>query len=805
MVLSPVRNFISSESGSANPLLGAPEVVKKVSKIISDVDKAYDRVTDAALQKAGLGRAYPDVERADPQVAADLREMAAGPQYYRAKAERIVHKITDGMTREQEKGFVLLADKDSREWLQANKLGEYQKYITDPRIEKALTDYKPEEEALRAKQKALGGPTIDEDYLRRVYAEHVAGVADDKGEKEPARVNANRVITPQMANKKGRSASPEYYYNNGLHEFGPSFATRYVATNMKLAEHEAAIHFLSKATKIDSKDGLPENITYNGQTYFRPDVARLIKETKAASSESKAIADDLGVDQLPKPKDVREYAVYDPTPADKSDYQAKKLAQKVKEASDNASGTKLRPEDMDELLKQSAAINYSSHPLYVGPKDIVEAFQSGAKHVLPDLVRAVGDAISPASGFVRRQVIGMGLGIPHIKNILRRVMQTSPGAQLDPRSYVRAAKVLFSQELRKRGVSGVDDPAFDTLLRHAGISDRGIEAYRDYVNSNLDADRMARAWNLIKAAGQDWKEYEKNLLAEIKAAHGEGGLRGISKAATTAVSGAVESTTRPLNFVGHRLIFAPGGIDQKARLWLYDFIKSQDPNITDDQMAQRINDQFGRYNKASWTNAQKDAEPFTFFPGWDYSSVAWVLRHPLRTTLPVALLVLLANQVLYHAGKNKRADSTDLAHVHYGNYSITDNLFRERLASAQAGTALRFAQSALLHKNNEQALRDSLAGVPSDARAFVGMLNPLAATPIEVATGKDLGTGRDIVPQGDKGHVGKPEKDWLWYASHKAFPAYTELAAPEKNATPATFALHNIGTSVYKGSKKRRR
>lgn len=790
------ESLVTGESGSFTP--------KAVLDVVKAIDKAHDRLADAVLQKLHMGRAYPEVEKQDPRVARDLRELAAAPQYYRAKAENIVEKITGGMTREQEKGFVLLADKDSRDWLHDNKPQEYQSYIHDPRITQALQDYKPYEEDLRDKQKALGGPTIDEDYLRRVYAEHVAGVGKSVGKGEQKTVNANRVITPQMANKKGRIASAEYYYNNGLLEFGPSFATRYIATNLKLAEHKAAIDFLTKATKIENKDALPETIDYNGQTYYRPDVAKLIKQATANSPEGQEIAESLGVDQLPKPKDVREYSLYDPTPPDKSDYQAKKLAQKLEQAYQNASGTKFTDEDMDELMKQAASINHSNHAIYAGPREIVEAFQSGAQHAIPGWLRDIGDILNPVSGMVRRQVIGLGFGVPHIKNILRRVMQASPAAHLDPRSYARAAKVLFNKELRERGMKGVDDPAFDALLRHAGISDKGVESYRDYLKSNLDENAWSRGWAVLKAAGADSKAFHKQLLADIKAAHNEGGIKGNLRAGTTAAAGAIETPLRPLNFIGHHIIFSKGGIDQRARLWLYDLIKSQNPGASDDQIAQEINAQLGRYNRASWTDFQKDARPFTFFPGWDYSSFEWILRHPLRGVLPAALLVLLANQVLRRLGKNKKSDSTDLNRVHVGNYTISDNLFRERLASAQAGTALRFAKDELLGKHHEQSLRDSLIGVPSDARAFTGMLNPFAAAPLEVSFGKSLQTGQDIVPDKDKRKAGKPEKDWMWYVTHKVFPAYSEIAEPQEGETPATFALHNAGTSIYKGSRKRR-
>ena len=46
---------------------------------------------------------------------------------------------------------------------------------------------------------------------------------------------------------------------------------------------------------------------YEGQTFFRPDVAQLVRRSVADSPEGKEIAESLGVDQLPKPSDIREY------------------------------------------------------------------------------------------------------------------------------------------------------------------------------------------------------------------------------------------------------------------------------------------------------------------------------------------------------------------------------------------------------------------------------------------------------------------------------------------------------------------
>jgi hypothetical protein len=357
--------------------------------------------------------------------------------------------------------------------------------------------------------------------------------------------------------------------------------------------------------------------------------------------------------------------------------------------------------------------------------------------------------------------------------------------------------------LKREAMKGLDSPAFRLLLKHAGISDHGVEAYKAYLRSNLDANAWVRALRLMKAAGSDWKEFEKNMAAEIRAAMREGGLLNYARAATTAVGTALETPFRPLNFVGHHLIFGPGGFDQRARLLLYRLISAECPDITPDEMAHRINMELGRYNKASWTTLQKDlqASGLMFFPGWDYSSVEYNLRHPLKGRLPLALLMLIANQVVHHYRKNKQKESTDLTRVHYGKYTISDNLFRERLGEAETGVLTRAGSALLRGGGAEQALRDGVLGVPSDARALVGMFNPLALAPAEMAFGKELHSGRDIVPQGDKKHKWGPEKDWAGYGLRKFLPVYTELGAPEEKENLATFLLRNTGTNAFQPGK----
>ena len=72
---------------------------------------------------------------------------------------------------------------------------------------------------------------------------------------------------------------------------------------LKLAEHKAAMDFLTKATKVGPGDMLPDSMEYEGQTFFRSDVAQLVRRSVADSPEGKEIARVVG--RRPTAKAVR--------------------------------------------------------------------------------------------------------------------------------------------------------------------------------------------------------------------------------------------------------------------------------------------------------------------------------------------------------------------------------------------------------------------------------------------------------------------------------------------------------------------
>jgi hypothetical protein len=61
-------------------VFGLDIAAQKLSKYLGKADKAYDRWIDKFLQKAQMGRAFPQVEEVDPEVASDLRVLRAAPQ-----------------------------------------------------------------------------------------------------------------------------------------------------------------------------------------------------------------------------------------------------------------------------------------------------------------------------------------------------------------------------------------------------------------------------------------------------------------------------------------------------------------------------------------------------------------------------------------------------------------------------------------------------------------------------------------------------------------------------------------------------
>ncbi len=664
--------------------------------------EAWQRFVAEPFIEKGLriGDKYRAVREADPDVAGGLHLLDNAPAYFRAKASQRIQSTIGNLSRDQERLFTLMADADSRENLRANHPAEFRQATNDPAIQEALRKYRPIEQQLTAARQRMGGATLDRDYLRRVYDQHVSGIGqpEARGTSERATTAFDRVIQPQRLGNMSREATAEYHYRHGLHEFGPAFGTKFLATNLRGLEDQVARGFIAKATELKPGAPEPRSITYRGEKYYRPDIARDVRQAGQ--------------------KNVKEYDRYDP-----------------------AAGVK---------YPQKGASKY------LGPRDVVRA--------LNDYNAGQGEGPGAVRRFLQEQVIGFGFGIPHVANILRRVTQSAPLGAANPEAWARAWKVAFGKELRGRGISGMDDPTFDRLMQHGAITTGEMANLKRYWGGNLNPANWARS------------------------------LAGI----------------------GHKLIFEPGsfgglgGVDQRARIYIADLVKSQNPGLADEQIARAVNTQLGDYNRANWTDRQKIVAKFMLFPGWDTSSMRWVIQHPIRTTVPPALLIWTANQILSRYGQNRPEDASDIENIHWGDRSIGVTLLRESMARNLMRPAFNYAQSRIRGESGQRAAGEAARGITQGAGGLVGMLRPDITAVIDLAMNRQSPFGgQELVSQNDHNLPGRIlpnralEKQAALVIRH-AIPALDRMLDSDQGIDFRAFAGSNVGLPNYKSGAEQR-
>ena len=301
---SPQREIFKSDDEKPGTLSAGldPSRAAAAVRVLRNAwqDKVAKPFIDRVLK---LGDKYAPARAADPDVATGLHLLDNAPQYLRQKAAQQIHDIIGGLDRKQERLFTLLADADGRENLRTNHAEEYQRAIADPAIQEALRKYKPIEKELTATRQRLGGDVLEGDYLRRVYDKYVAGIGKEQAPGTPERATSayDRVIRPQRIGSMSREATAEYHYQNGLHEFGPSFATKFIGTNLRSLRDTVAKDFMGKAAQVPLGSPEPRFILYNGERYYRPDIAaEMPKGTKAYDRY-----DPTSGEKFPQPVDAK--------------------------------------------------------------------------------------------------------------------------------------------------------------------------------------------------------------------------------------------------------------------------------------------------------------------------------------------------------------------------------------------------------------------------------------------------------------------------------------------------------------------
>lgn len=637
-----------SSSLAANPFSMAFEAKSALEKLYNE------KIADPLIQKLGLGRSHTDIESHDPELADKIRLLDNAPRYFRQKTEAIIKRVVGDLDRDQERGFVLMADRDSRINLMMNHPDEYEQFRSDPAIMAALKRYKPEARLLGDAHEALGGNILNnQDYLSRVYYEHMGGIG-----KHPDAGNTNipfeRIIKPQKSLNKQRVEDAENYYNYGIHEFGPSFGTKYTGVMIKFARDRVARDFLSKATVIEKDDTMPSSISYQGKQYFSPETASQMREAGE--------------------KNINSYGVYSTG--------LRFYPLEVERIDHSISST-------DPIKKTYPGVTSDSRR-YLAPREITNTMNG--------LDAANEGKPSEIKRFFQEQIVGLGFGIPHYKNIMRRVSQTAPLGIANPVSWVRMFKVSFDSELKARALSGTDDPMFDLLAKQGAISSESqISRFKQYIGGNFNP--------------ANW--------------------------------------VKPIAKIGHDFLFDSGGIDQRARLAMGDLVKSQHPEFSDSRIAQAVNEQLGNYNKRNWTEMQRGLSRFMLFPGWDMSSAAWVIRHPIKTSVPSALVVFMANKAIHSLGYNKESDKNDIFAIHLGTRTIVDNSLNEPLSKVVAGPVLRGAEAKLQGKSWDRAINEASRDFAKDVAKPVTMLRPDLTILPELKVNKDFGTNKPIYGEQD--------------------------------------------------------
>ena len=581
-----------------------PKTLPSIPRVASTPANVAD--TTPAQKPSLIQRGFEkwaDVRSHDTEIADSLQQLDNAPNYYRAKAQNALKTILgegeSRLTSEQERLFTLMADSDSRENLYTRHPEEYAQAQSDPAIQSALERYKPYEQELTAARQKLGGGTLEGDYLARIYEESTGERLPGTGQRRIGIQNENAPYSPE------RTASAEYFYQSGLHELEPSFAPKYVATNLRLLRDQLVENFTAKATRLERGQELPDSVTYEGRSYDKPD---LTPGAKPGATD---------------------YSVYD-----------------------------------------------SPDGRYIGPKAVVDAL----RNYDPVAARS-GPQLGPLRSWMQKQVLMGGAGVPHAFNILRRISSEAPLGVADPRGWINAAKVTFGKELRARGLKGLNDPTFDNLVKNGALSASEMTALKTYWGGNFNPANWA-----------------------------EGALR-----------------------PGKKLLFEPGtlgglgGLDQRARVWLADRIKADRPDLSDAAIAREVNTTLGSYSRTNWTEFQKKLGYFLLFPGWDTSSMHYVLTHPVKSSVAPAVLNLLANQTLARLGKQRDPeDSYDPFSVHIGNHSVSTSLTREAMAIHLARPLWTAAIEAYhgrpaIEAGGKQAIREGLHMLRPDLSGLVAL------------------------------------------------------------------------------------
>ena len=746
------ESILTGESGSFTPAALNPLRIQQ---------SYQSAVSDLIDKKLKLGDKYWKVKEYDPEVADTLHLVDNAPRYFREKAQANLAKVTKGLNEDQIRLTHLMVDSDSRDDLEANHPDEYDKAINDPEVMKAVGAFKPLQEELTKDRQALGWPvrkslTINEDQTAAnpfiVMDRKGNPVADFKTETQAEKfVEQNATIEPHL-----KRTYPEHSRSPLPGDVGPGpFTGSFYADKglrppkMDRKSREASAQYHYEHGRKDFS-GYLDSYAQTKEAVLKQSLFDHLSNEgtfwKAGTAQPPTI--EYQGKTYYRPDLVKKAA--QPVPG-----KGPKSATVLPEYSvyDPSRGEKFLIKTPDYSTMSTGKPGIGPNDRYLAPKVVVDALENY------DASRG-GNGPSSLRRFFQEQIVGLFGPAVHVNNILRHLGQATGTGAVDPRSWPSIAKVIASPKLRERMMQGVDDATIDMLVKRGAFTDwSDIGSLNHYIGGNLNP------LNWIRAAG-------KGILFDPKFAGGWGGL------------------------------------DPKARVVIADYLKEHAPGMSEQQVADAVNDALGNYNRANWTERQKMLAKFTLFPGWDTASAKWFLRHPFKVGIAGALVVLAVNLALKKLGLVKGDDAYDFSYIHLGDRKYRTGLVSDSMGEHFTAPILSGAEAYL---KGDDVAAGVTQGVMKGTSSLVGQFSGPTVEMIadQIYNRKYAGGASEIVNPQDRYTPGTwaPNRELekrIAFAALKGFPALNRFLSPKGDLDWKQGSGSVVGVSNYKyGAEER--
>lgn len=259
-------------------------------------------LADPVLKRIGMGDKFESVRGMSPALADLFKRRAHAPQALRDEAFQNVKNIVGDTGHAKERLAVLMSDANSRENLRVNHPAEYAQAVNDPQVQGIMRRYKSYAQELTDQRMKRGGATVSDDYVRRVYDNHIS---------ESGAAPYEKAVSGRGLPNQQRKASAEYYYQKGTHEFGPSYGSKYVSEGLISLDKDIVQQMLNEGTIHPKDQPLPNSINYSdGKTYYSPEQAKIIgsKDVYSRFDPLKTLKFKIGDHVILAPKDIVDMA-----------------------------------------------------------------------------------------------------------------------------------------------------------------------------------------------------------------------------------------------------------------------------------------------------------------------------------------------------------------------------------------------------------------------------------------------------------------------------------------------------------------